>query len=109
MATTKAKPSKSKIIREIIEANPKASVEEVKAELVKRKVKASDSLIGTLVYMRPGRKKRGGKRRVKRQAAIASNGSANMDHLFAAKLLVGKTGGIEPAQAALAQLAKLLS
>lgn len=99
MAATKV--IKSKVIREIIAENPNAKVAEVQAELAKRKVKASTALVSKLVYTQPGRKKRGGKR--------ATNGHANMDGLFAAKLLVDKTGGIAPAQAALAQLAKLLA
>jgi len=100
MAATKG--SKSEVIRQIIAENPNAKVADVKAELAKRKVKASVALVSKLVYTsRPGRKKRGGRK--------ASNGHTNMDGLFAAKLLVDKTGGIAPAQAALAQLAKLLA
>lgn len=102
MAATKG--SKSAVIRDIIAANPNAKVAEVQAELAKRKVKASTALVSKLVYTQPGRKKR-----PRKAGRKISNGHANMDSLFAAKLLVDKTGGIAPAQAALAQLAKLLA
>lgn len=102
-------PSKSSTIRAVIEAaGPAADIKAIKAGLAEKKVKASDALISKLFYSRPGHTKRK-VRRGKASRNGHTNGMINTEHLFAAKLLVDRAGGIEPAQAALAGLAKLLS
>jgi hypothetical protein len=95
----KRRGRKSDAIREILAAQPAASVKEIQAALAAKRIKASIALISKL---RPG-KRRGRK--------AHSNGKANgvvLEHLLAAKALVVRVGSVEAARSALDSLAKLI-
>jgi hypothetical protein len=82
----KRRGRKSAAIKTVLAAKPTASVNQ--AALAKKRVKASIGLTS---------KVKGGK-----------NGHVSIEHLLAAKSLVGRVGGIAAAQSALDALAKLV-
>jgi hypothetical protein len=80
---------------EVLAAQPTATVKEIQAALVAKRIKASVALISNL---------KSGKRRARKAHA---NG-VTLDNLLAAKDLVARVGSVEAARSALNSLAKLL-
>ena len=102
LTMAKRRVHKSNKIREILAANPKATVKEIQAALAAKRIKVSVALISKL--------KAGEKRNV--QKLLKSNGEADgvtLDHLLAAKALVVRVGSVDAAQQSLSVLAKLLA
>ncbi len=85
-----AKRNKSAAIRAIVQANPTASVKEIQAELLAKRLKVSPALIHQVKGRKP-----------------STNGHVSMEGLLAAKAMVAKLGSVQAAKAALDSFAKL--
>jgi hypothetical protein len=98
MATRRGR--KSAAIKAVLAEKPAATMKEIQAALKAKRVKASVALISKLkagTNGKPGRRK-----------AHTNGNDLKMDHLLAAKVLVGRVGSMEAARSALASLAKLV-
>jgi hypothetical protein len=94
-----SRPSKADAIRSAWkELGASARPRDVILVLAKRGVTASSAQVSTLRRSLPGRRAHGN----------STAASASLDHLMAAKDLAKRLGGIEAAQSALANLARLM-
>lgn len=94
----KRRGRKSAAIRQVLADQPTASVKDIQAALAAKRIKASVALISKL---------KSGTRRGRKPHA---NGKASLNfaHLLLAKRFVKEAGGVESAQEALQQFAKLI-
>jgi len=111
--------AKSKAIRELLEAQPNATMQDIQSGLEQKGIQASTALIAKIKYSgkgKRGRKRKGakGKRAAtamatngRRKKVSASGQSISLDHLLAAKKLIEQVGSVEAAQSAVQVFAKL--
>lgn len=122
MAKKSSGASKSQVIRDYCEANPKAKPKEVAEALATQGFVVTPQFVSTIrsnakrkkTARRPGRPagsastKRAGRGSASRPAAAKGKEDVSIDSLLKAKKIVQEMGGVEDARKALDALSKLM-
>ena len=102
MGKKKKKINRSQAIRDILAKDLAAKPKAIQAELAKKGIKVSASLINAVKY---GKSKPG--KRGRKAGSRSSGGETSFDALLGAKALADKLGGVRRARQALDMLGRL--
>ena len=104
MGKKKKKTNRSQAIRDILAKDLTLKPKAIQAELAKKGIKVSASLVNAIKYGKSKPGKRGRKAGSRRKSAA---GETSFDALLGAKALADKLGGVQRAQRVLGMLERL--